>query len=110
MIRNAHEANKKLVRQGYADFIKLQVEQNSDMCINWRDRFDEEFKVNSRFFNHIIKNYKIQKNCTNTDYGRGNLSWVLGIDLSAIFSVFFFTQWSLMHNKTLVKPKVRDQS
>ena len=55
MIRNAHEANRKLVKDGYADFIKSLVEQKSDKCINWRDRFDEEFKVNSRFFNHMIE-------------------------------------------------------
>ena len=52
---------------------------------------------------------EIQKNCTNTDYGRGNLGWVLGFDLTAIFSMFLFTM-HLMHKKTLVKPKVRDQS
>ena len=53
MIRNVHEANKKLVRKGYDDFIKSLVEQESDKCTNWRDRFDEEFKVNSRFFNYM---------------------------------------------------------
>ena len=50
----------------------------------------------------------IQNNCSNTDYGRGYLSWVLGFDLSAIFAMFLFTQWHIMHKKTLVKPKVRD--
>ena len=49
-----------------------------------------------------------QDNCTNTDYGRGYLSWVLGFDLTAIFAMFLFTQWHIMHKKTLVKLKVRD--
>ena len=106
MILNAQQAKKELLREGYAEYIKSIVEQKKDLCVNWRARFDEEFKVDSIVLSPLAK--IIQKNCTNTDYGRGNLSWVLGLDLSAVFSAFFFTQWSLMHNKTLVKPKVRD--
>ena len=48
MIQNAHTANKKLVREGYADFIKELVKQKNELCIDWRDKFDEEFKVFSR--------------------------------------------------------------
>ena len=48
MIRNAHQANKKLVKEGFPGFINSLVEEKNDLCINWRDRFDEEFKVNPR--------------------------------------------------------------
>ena len=44
-MQNASKAKSKLVREGYYDFIKSLVEQKNELCVNWRDKFDEEFKV-----------------------------------------------------------------
>ena len=48
MIHNASKAKRKLLREGYDDFIRSLVKQKNELCIDWRDKFDEEFKVFSR--------------------------------------------------------------
>ena len=52
LIQNAHQANKKLAKDGFPDFIKRLVEDKNDRCENWRNRFDKEFKVNFLLMTH----------------------------------------------------------